>query len=31
MKCENCKYYKPSEYYAFDSKCEKTGLLHTLS
>ena len=28
MKCENCKYYKPSEYYAFDSKCEKTGLLH---
>lgn len=28
MKCENCKYYKPSEYCAFDSKCEKIGLLH---
>mgnify|MGYP003302945078 CR=1 FL=1 len=28
MKCENCGYYKPSEYYAFDSKCEKIGLLH---
>lgn len=28
MKCENCKYYKPSEYHAFDSKCEKIGLLH---
>lgn len=28
MKCENCKYYKPSEYHVFDSKCEKIGLLH---
>ena len=28
MKCENCGYYKPSSYHAFDSKCEKIGLLH---
>ena len=29
MQCENCKYYKPSQYHAFDSKCEKIGLLHS--
>ena len=28
MKCENCGYFKPSSYHAFDSKCEKIGLLH---